>query len=327
MESLLQDLGSHVMVKFFDTRHEIRHLVIEKSLPQDKTILSASALWVQLLEKAYAVYKGGTYAALHTEVGAYQVISLLTGATLEGDCVPPLQMRKKLADLPAVVEGDGIFLFHSLMNMSEDTPLFIRRKICQEVFQEDKKLLAIWEKWLKERAWMWKSVTEKNHPIYLTHLQIFFQTFIDYREKEDAQRQVLASVLKWVQERKILGLPEGDNKYSQEELDFLDQMKKHWEEQKPITLMSAERSTEEILPRCQYVVVGIKNDVISVATVGRKRPPGFSLFGKGKRKEEEGVKVVELRIREFCEAFRHVYSLGEMRLGEEKVSYYRLALK
>ncbi|SRR5579885_341186 len=331
IRSMIKDMGDHVIVRFFDDYRKPHFLAVEKSVPTNFGILSSGALWVKLIEKAYAMFRGGKYSVLdkgHTE----KVIEALTGATnysnFEGYCSFPVQARSPLSTMNTYIDGNGIYAFHELMRLSDQTPKNIQERIYELVFNKDKQLFNLWKAWIKNKRVAWKEVITHQHPVCLHHFTEFLKQHPVEVEVESAVKQVKD----WVTNNHILPGPKFSHHYSYDALELFVNLKKRLENNYPVSVSSGEKveQPDGIIPLHAYAVVGVEDNaetrrkyVLVRNPYGEDRPFLSKLLLKGSRSsidvkskhDETGweVKVQtsnsstsRMELSDFCEAFQYI---------------------
>lgn len=331
IKSMIQDLGKTVVIRFFDDYRQPHYYEIDKSVPSNLGILSSGALWVKLIEKAYAVFKGGKYSVLDKGQST-DVITALTGASsyasFDGYCDLPVQARSPLSSFKEYVDGNGVYAFNELMRLSNHTPPNIKKRVCELVFQNDNEAMNLWKTWIKNKIPAWQSVIANTHPVCLHHLRKFLTQHSVSVEEEPVVQQVWS----WVQKNKILPGAKYSSQYSYDQLELFAHIKKRLANHYPIIVSSSHEmeQLDGIVPSHSYAVVGIEDNpvtkrkyIIVQNPYGEDRPFFSKLLLKGGRAsvdvksdhDETGWEIkiettnqstCRMELSDFCAAFKYL---------------------
>ena len=261
IRSMMQDNDTHVIVRLFDDYQKPHHLRIEKSVPSSLGVLNKGALWVKMLEKAYAVFHQNDYRALSEGLPEFAIKSL-TGAvnhhSLNGYCNLPFQSRNKLISLTHHVDGNGIFLFNEVMRLDNATPEKIQNRILREIFNNRSSDYDLWQQWIKRKQHQWKELLKHTHPVLISHIKSFMLEYEDSHHYSATQ-----IVMNWVINQHILSGEPLSGEYNIEELALFDNMQNRFINQHPMTISTSSDCKNGLLPHHTYAVVGIENNPVT----------------------------------------------------------------
>ncbi|VVC75316.1 hypothetical protein AQUSIP_06050 [Aquicella siphonis] len=259
IQSMMKDEGGTVVVRLFDDYHKPRFMRLEKSVPHHFGILNSGALWVKLMEKAYAAFHGGRYSILEKGF-SHTAMAALAGASnqyfLEGYCSFPFQSAKSLASLRDYVDGNGVYLLNELMRLTPSTPRAIQKRMSQQVFQDNLNLFQQWMQWIQGKQDIWMKLIQRCHPVCKQDVREFFSSCAISVEAEEAVGKVKA----WLEKEKVLSGPALTGEYSREELDLFTAIQKRLRQNCPMTVSTDEDFKEGLLPRHTYAVTGCEEN-------------------------------------------------------------------
>lgn len=253
IRGMMREEGKQVIVRVFkDT--QVHYISIEKSVPVKSSILSPSALWVKMLEKAYAlVYKGNYSFFQHGVMMCDPPIQFLTGASALKHYSRPFQTRFKLREVQFTDGPDipNIFLFHDLM-FSNQLPPVLRRAVCLKIFSNNSRLFSEWNQWLSTQGNNWQTLINERHPVCIDDFLEFFNSV------HAGEEPAVEHVKQWVEQNRILFGKPLSGTYSQEEIDIFESIKYGLREQCPISVKT-KSSVEVYSAYCDYYsIIGLE---------------------------------------------------------------------